>query len=242
MSVGLGAEASRELNIGFFSRMVRGTPWVRVKAAASLDGRTALPNGQSQWITSAAARADGHAWRARACAILTGIGTVLADNPRLDVREVETPRQPTLVIVDSALQLAPDAALFDATRPVLVYTAKADGKRAAALEARGAAVIEMAGSGGRVNLPDLLADLGRREINELHVEAGAQLNGALMAENAVDEFLVYLAPRLMGSGSGIAEMPLISRMSDSNMLEFFDVETVGPDLRLRVRPQGRTHF
>jgi len=242
VSVGLGSERSRELNIGFFSRMVRGTPWVRMKAAASLDGRTALPNGQSQWITSPAARSDGHAWRARACAILSGIGTILADNPRLDVREVETHRQPTLVIVDSALQLSPDAAVFETARPVLIYTATAQQTRAQALEAQGASVIQMAGTNGRVDLAGLLSDLGRREINELHVEAGAQLNGALMAQDLVDEFLIYLAPRLMGSGSGIAELPIFSHIADSTVLEFTDVERVGTDIRLRARPPGRDRF
>jgi len=117
------AAAARELNIGFFSRMLRGTPWVRLKTAASLDGVTALPNGQSQWITGEAARADGHAWRARACAVLTGIGTVLQDRPRLDVRGIDTPRQPALVVVDSDLQTPPDAALFAPRRPVLIYAA-----------------------------------------------------------------------------------------------------------------------
>jgi diaminohydroxyphosphoribosylaminopyrimidine deaminase/5-amino-6-(5-phosphoribosylamino)uracil reductase len=141
VEVGAGADEARELNIGFFSRMERQLPWVRLKAAASLDGRTALDNGQSQWITSKAARVDGHAWRARACAILTGVGTVLQDNPRLDVRHVQTPRQPRLVIVDSQLNTPPDAELFSPSREVWIYTACPDAARQAALASRGAVVI-----------------------------------------------------------------------------------------------------
>ena len=171
--VGPGAKESRELNIGFFSRMVRGTPWVRIKTAASLDGTTALANGQSQWITSPAARADGHAWRARACAVLTGIGTVLDDDPRLDVREVATPRQPHLVIVDSQLQTPLEARLFSVpNRTCLIYTASDDPEKKVALENRGATVIRLPNPQGKVDLGAMLKDLGRRSVNELHVEAG----------------------------------------------------------------------
>lgn len=244
VELGLGAEASRELNLGFFSRMVRGRPWVRLKAAASLDGLTAMPNGESQWITSPAARADGHAWRARSCAILTGIGTVLADDPRLDVREVDTPRQPVLVVVDSALRTPADAALFKAQRRVLIYTAQsdADSARAASLKARGAEVIPLPDQGGHVDLAELLADLARREINELHVEAGAKLNGALLGGGLVDEMLLYVAPRLLGSGRGVAEMPALANLADAPALEFLSVERIGPDLRLLARPPGRADF
>ncbi len=244
VELGLGAEASRELNLGFFSRMVRGRPWVRMKAAASLDGLTALSNGESQWITSPAARADGHAWRARSCAILTGIGTVLADDPRLDVREVDTPRQPVLVVVDSALRTPADAALFKAQRRVLIYTAQsdADSARAAALKARGAEVIPLPDQRGHVDLAALLADLARREINELHVEAGATLNGALLGGGLVDELLLYVAPRLLGSGRGVAEMPALANLAEAPALEFLSVERIGPDLRLLARPPGRADF
>lgn len=244
--VGPGAAESRELNIGFFSRMVRGTPWVRVKTAASLDGTTALHNGASQWITSRAARANGHAWRARACAVLTGIGTVLDDNPRLDVREVETPRQPHVVIVDSQLQLPPDAQLLSvAGRQCWVYTAVDGGEaadRRAALEARGVTVTAMPNAHGKVDLAAMLRDLGQRGVNELHVEAGHKLNGSFVREQLVDEFVVYLAPRLLGAGHGMAGFGPISSLADGVPLTFASVEQIDRDLRIVARVEGRDQF
>ena len=240
------AMQARELNIGFFSRMIRQTPWVRMKMAASLDGRTALDNGSSQWITSAAARADGHAWRARACAVLTGIGTVLADNPKLDVRLVETPRQPNLVIVDSRLETPLDAQLFGIQRACSIYTATENDSRRAALEARGATIIKLPGcqpdTGSRVDLAAMLHDLARREINELHVEAGHRLNGALIREGLVDEFLIYLAPLLIGQGAGMANLGPFDRLADAVKLRFHRIESVGGDLRVLARPPGRDVF
>jgi len=242
------AAASRELNLGFFSRMVRKTPWVRLKAAASLDGITALPNGQSQWITGAAARADGHAWRARACALLTGIGTVLQDQPRLDVREVDTPRQPTLVIVDSDLQTPPDAALFAAQRKVLIYCANPQPVQQVVLEARGATIVCMPGTGGadgsraKVDLADMLKDLAVREINELHVEAGHKLNGSLLRAGLVDEFLVYQAPLWLGTGAGLSNWGPLTALSQGLRLQFRSVERVGDDVRLLARVMGRDAF
>ena len=241
--MGPGAVESRELNIGYFSRMIRGTPWVRLKAAASLDGATALNNGASQWITSRAARADGHAWRARACAVLTGIGTVLDDNPRLDVREVPTPRQPHVVVVDSQLQTPPGANLFLAERECYIYTAVENVDKKAALQARGAQVIAMPhASSGKVDLSAMLQDLGRRGINELHVEAGHKLNGSLVREGLVDELLVYLAPRLLGQGLGMAHFGPLTSLADGLALEFRSVDTVGPDLRIVARVVGRDRF
>lgn len=238
VDIGPGAHASRTLNPGFFSRMVRGTPWVRLKVAASLDGRTALPSGISQWITSAQARADGHAWRARACAVLTGIGTVLADNPRLDVREVATPRQPHLVVLDSQLRLPPNARLFDTPRQLIVYTADSDPGRRRELEQRGAHVVPMPGPTGRVDLAGVLHDLARREVNELHVEAGPAVNGALLAAGLVDESLVYLAPRLLGFGRNMADLGPLGALEDAPAFEFHSVEPVGPDLRILARRIG----
>lgn len=243
VETGPGAAESRELNLGFFSRMIRGTPWVRMKLAASLDGKTALDNGASQWITSSEARADGHAWRARACALLTGIGTVRADNPLLDVRLADTPRQPHLVIVDSRLQTPPEARLFGPRRQVLVYTAVEDPARRAVLEARGATVIRLPDTSGmRVDLAALLRDLARREVNELHVEAGYRLNGALVGAGLVDEFLTYLAPKLIGNGRGMADFGPLSDLAQAIALEFRSVEPVGPDLRLLARVTGRDRF
>ncbi|TFZ05081.1 bifunctional diaminohydroxyphosphoribosylaminopyrimidine deaminase/5-amino-6-(5-phosphoribosylamino)uracil reductase RibD [Ramlibacter rhizophilus] len=242
VEVGPGAEASRELNIGFFSRMVRGTPWVRMKIAASLDGTTALGNGASQWITSAAARADGHAWRARACAVLTGIGTVLEDDPRLDVREVPTPRQPRLVVVDSRLELPRSARLLQTGREVLVYAAVDDSPARRILESEGASVIALPGDHGKVDLAAMLRDLAAREVNELHVEAGFKLNGSLVREGLVDEFLLYLAPRLLGPGRGLAAIGPFDALAQGVPLAFRGVQPVGPDLRVLARIPGRDAF
>ncbi|OYU31313.1 MAG: riboflavin biosynthesis protein RibD [Comamonadaceae bacterium PBBC2] len=233
---------ARELNIGFFSRMERGLPWVRMKIAASLDGQTSLQNGQSQWITSEAARTDGHAWRARACAVLTGIGTVLEDNPRLDVRGHNTPRQPHLVIVDSRLETPLDARLFDTlgtgdqARQIWIYTAATglEAKREA-LQQQGATVIGMPGPGGKVDLAAMLRDLAQREINELHVEAGHKLNGSFIREGLVDEYLVYIAPQLLGPGQGMANLPALTALSDTVKLAFHAVDRIGPDVRLLLR-------
>ncbi|WP_198971136.1 bifunctional diaminohydroxyphosphoribosylaminopyrimidine deaminase/5-amino-6-(5-phosphoribosylamino)uracil reductase RibD [Xylophilus sp. ASV27] len=241
--VGPGADASRELNLGFFSRMVRKTPWVRLKTAASLDGSTALPDGRSQWITGAPARADGHAWRARACAVLTGVGTVLEDDPQLDVRLIETPRQPHLVIVDSRLETPPQARLFAVPqRAVWIYCAQPDAERQAALQARGATVTCLPNLQGKVDLAALLRDLGRREVNELHVEAGARLNGSLVREGLVDELLAYLAPRLIGEGRPMASFGPLAALEDAPALQFRSVEPVGDDLRILARVTGRGDF
>ena len=242
VEVGPGAAESRELNIGFFSRMIRKTPWVRMKIAASLDGATALENGQSQWITSPEARADGHAWRARACAVLTGIGTVLEDNPRLDVRLVGTPRQPHLVVVDSRLETPLDAHLFIAGRALYIYAAAQDDAKKAALEARGATVVHLPDENGKVDLAAMMRDLGRREINELHVEAGSKLNGSLIRAGLVDELLVYLAPMLIGPGCGMASFGPLNDLSQAIALEFKSTQMLGPDLRIVARIPGRDQF
>ena len=240
------AVLARELNIGFINRMERGLPWVRMKVAASLDGQTALQNGQSQWITGPEARTDGHAWRARACAILTGIGTVLEDDPLLNVRGLDTPRQPHLVVVDSRLDMPLSARLLDTqgagdqARQIWIYTAvdpsnPVQAEKRAALCARGVTVIDMPGPGGKVDLTAMLRDLARREINELHVEAGHKLNGSFIREGLVHEYLIYLAPQLLGPGQGMANLPVLTALSDSVQLGFHAVDRIGPDLRLLLR-------
>jgi diaminohydroxyphosphoribosylaminopyrimidine deaminase/5-amino-6-(5-phosphoribosylamino)uracil reductase len=248
VEVGPGAGESRELNIGFFSRMVRQMPWVRLKVAASLDGKTALSNGVSQWITSEAARADGHAWRARASAVLTGVGTLIEDNPRLDVRLVETPRQPHLVVVDSRLQTPPEAIIFDiAGRQVWIYAAgRGDEARARALEARGATITILSNADGKVDLGAMLRDLAKREVNELHVEAGHKLNGSLLREGWVDELLLYLAPKFLGEGLDMASQPFaggpLTALAGALPLDFHSVDRFGPDLRILARVAGRDAF
>ena len=242
VDVGLGASASRELNIGFFSRMIRKTPWVRMKIAASLDGKTALNNGVSQWITSDAARADGHAWRARSCAVLTGIGTVLQDNPRLDVRLLATPRQPHLVVVDSRLETPLDAHLFIAGRALYIYAAGQNDVKKAALEARGASVRYQPADHGKVDLSAMLRDLALREVNEVHVEAGQKLNGSLIREGLVDEFVVYLAPKLIGQGQGMANFGPLETLAQALPLAFKSTDMLGPDLRIVAEVCGRSQF
>lgn len=233
--LGLLEDEARELNIGFFSRMQRGRPFVRMKIAASLDGRTALPNGVSQWITGSAARADGHAWRKRAGAVLTGIGTVRDDNPRLDVRMVETARQPLRVVIDSRLETPPSARLLEPPGKVLIYCA-VDKSSRPDLAAAQAELFTLAGSGGKVDLPAVLADLARRGINEVHVEAGEKLNGSLLREGLVDEMLVYLAPKLLGPGLGLAALPTLTTLADLPAWRWVECTPVGADLRLRLRP------
>ena len=232
---GLLANEARELNIGFVSRMERGRPWVRLKAAASLDGRTALENGSSQWITGPDARRDGHRWRARACAILTGIGTVRDDDPQLTVRDVDTARQPLRVVVDSRLEIDPSARVLQGER-VLVVAAVENHLLASIIEARGAEVIFLPNDAGKVDLQALMRELAKRGINELHVEAGFKLNGSLLREGLVDELLLYLAPGLIGDASrGLFDLPALEDLSGKRALQWRDVRQVGSDLRVVAR-------
>ena len=232
------ADEARELNIGFFSRMERGRPWVRLKVAASIDGHTALPDGTSQWITSPSARSDGQRWRARANGILTGVGTVLADDPRLDVRELPVRQQPLRVVLDSQWRIPPQARVLAAPGQALLVGATAAPARQPALQAAGAELLSLPGPDGRIELPALLTELGRRGINELHVEAGATLNGALIRAGLIDEYLLYLAPKLLGSGRGMWATGTPPSLSDAPALRFTDVKPIGPDLRILARPAG----
>ncbi len=236
VQTGLLESEARELNIGFISRMTRGRPWVRLKTASSLDGKTALLNGESKWITGAAARADVQRWRARACVILTGGGTVLADDPQMNVRDIETPRQPLKVIVDSHLMTPPSAKILHGG--AFIACAEANPTRRAALEAAGAQILELPGADGRVDLVALMHEFGRQGINEVHVEAGATLNGALLATGLVDEWISYVAPVAMGhSARGLFEMPALTEMAGRRLFEIRDVRTVGSDIRLTLRPR-----
>ena len=227
---GLLEDEARELNIGFVSRVTRGRPWVRMKIAATLDGRTALANGRSQWITGADARRDGHHWRARACALLTGIGTVRADDPRLTVREVDTPRQPLRVLVDSRLETPPGARILQGGNVLVFYGATANNAP------EGVEAIALPDARGKVDLRAMLAELARRGVNELHVEAGFKLNGSLLRERCVDELLIYLAPSVLGDAAqGMFNLPAFAALDERVQLTLRSVDRIGADLRILAR-------
>lgn len=229
---GLMEAEARLLNIGFDKRMRQGLPWVRSKIAASLDGRTALANGTSQWITGEAARRDVHVWRARSCAVLTGIDTVLADDAQLSVRHVETTRQPLRVVLDSHLRLPPAARIFQGGT-VLVVTATADAEKHAALQQAGATVAVLADEGGRVDLAATLRHLASIGCNEVLVEAGTTLNGALLKAGLVDELVLYFAPQLLGDmARGMAQLGELAALDERVGLVWQDVRQVGNDLRI----------
>jgi diaminohydroxyphosphoribosylaminopyrimidine deaminase / 5-amino-6-(5-phosphoribosylamino)uracil reductase len=229
---GLMEIAARELNIGFISRMTHGAPWVRSKIAASLDGHTALNNGTSKWITGAAARNDVQHWRARSCAVLTGIGTVLADDPQLNVREIETLRQPLRVVLDSGLVISPGAKILQGGQ-TLIYTASDDAVKRQALMACGAEVMTLADAHGKVDLLAVMGNLAVRGVNELLVESGRTLNGALLKAGLVDELVLYLAPQLLGDAArGLADLGEFTQLQQRVALQWNDVRQVGGDLRI----------
>ena len=226
---GLLENEARELNIGFVSRMTRGRPWLRLKVAASIDGKTALNNGQSQWITGPEARRDAHAWRARSCAILTGIGTIRDDDPSLTVRDVPCERQPLRVVVDSRLETPPTAKVLTGGN-VLVFAAMAG-------TLPGAEVVALPNADGKVDLAAMLAELGRRGLNEVLTEAGTKLNGSLLKEALVDELLIYQAPLLLGDAArGMFGLPELTALAGATRLEVMDRRVVGADFRIRARP------
>ena len=249
---GLMEAAARELNIGFFARMTRGMPWVRSKIAMSLDGRTALNNGESKWITGDAARQNVQHWRARSCVVLTGIGTVLADDPQLNVRGIETSRQPLRAVVDSRLQMPSSARLLQqhpspsgggaggggesGGGSVLIYTAMQDAQKIAALEQAGARVVVLPDASGQVDVAAVLRDLAAQGCNEVLVEAGSKLNGALLKAGLVDELVLYLAPQLLGDmARGMAQLGELASLEQRIELEWKDVRHVGKDLRIVAR-------
>jgi len=237
VETGLFEDEARELNVGWLHRLRYGRPWIRVKVAASLDGRTALENGASQWITGEEARADGHRWRARACAILTGIGTVRQDDPRLTVRAIATPRQPLKVVVDRHGDLPAAARVLDGGDVIVVTATKPIGSFPENVQ-----VITVPDRHGRIDLPAMAKALGEREINELHVEAGAKLNGAMLAAGIVDELLFYIAPCLLGDPArGMFALPApLERLADRVSLKVRSIDAVGGDWRVvaRVEPES----
>lgn len=235
---GLMEREAVDLNAGFIKRMQHGVPFVRLKLAMSLDGRTALRDGRSKWITGEAARADVQLWRARSSAVLTGIGTVLADDPALSVRQAESGvGQPLRVILDTTLKTPPTARLFAgaAARGVWIFTTSTDADRIRALEARGARV-DQAGAGSQVDVVQVLAVLGRSGINEVLVEAGATLAGSLVQQHSIDELLLYVAPVVLGDQArGLLKLPEPSSLSDARRFETIESVQIGADQRLRLR-------
>ena len=241
---GLLQGEAQALNPGFVARMTEGRPWVRVKLAMSLDGRTAMASGESQWITGAAAREDVQRLRAASSAVLTGIGTILKDRPSLNVRldpdalDIEgTVRQPLRVILDPDLQTPPDLPMLGLEGNTLIFTGAEDSPRQAALQAAGAEVVAVPGDPARLELHGVMAALAAREINEVHVEAGSILCGALLSEGLVDELVVYMAPCLLGSEAhGLFHLPGLERMADRIRLRITDVRAVGEDWRITAVP------
>lgn len=231
--LGVLEDEARELNIGFFSRMQRGRPWLRLKAAASLDGKTALHNGRSQWITSQVARDDGHAWRARACAILTGIGTVRDDDPQLNVRAVQTPREPRRVVIDSRLDIDLNARVLQGAGTWIACAERHPDKEARLNDA-GHEILFVPNARGKVDLAALMQELGRRGINEVHAEAGFKLNGSLVREHIADELLLYLAPSILGDAQGMFDLAALSDLSGAVQLAWHECVPVGSDLRMRA--------
>lgn len=234
---GLLADEAHELNIGFISRMTRGRPWLRLKAAATLDGKTALENGVSQWITGPEARTDGHRWRARACAILTGIGTVKADDPRLTVRDHPCERQPLRILLDPQLEVAPAARILQGAPTLIVTAADNNAARARQLTESGHHVLTLPSQDGRIDLPALMHELAALELNEIHGEAGATLNGALLAAGYVDELLLYLAPMAVGNAArGMFDLPALTALDGAVRFEVRECRQIGKDLRVVARP------
>jgi diaminohydroxyphosphoribosylaminopyrimidine deaminase/5-amino-6-(5-phosphoribosylamino)uracil reductase len=236
---GLMEAQAKALNAGFISRMTRQRPWVRLKIAASIDGKTALNSGASQWITGEPARRDGHRLRARSCAVLTGIGTVLADNPELNVRYVKTSRQPLRIIVDSGLRVPLDSKVLREGR-VLLFAGRADKEKIAVLHDMGATVVPLPDTNGKVDLAEMMQVLAGLEINELLVEAGPSLNGAFIQAGLVDELAIYLAPYLIGHAArGMAQLPELAFLQEKRALIIHDLRSIGADIRISAYLQDQ---
>ena len=242
VNVGICADLALAINPGFVSRMTRGVPYVWMKMAASLDRRTARSNGVSQWITGAEARADGHHWRARSCVVMTGIGTVRADDPQMNVRHVATMRQPRRAVIDPGFEINEDAAILKG-EGAIVFTGDQNAEKFARLTDRGVQVVYVpeddAPASGRVrrrvDMRAMMKWLGEHDANEVHIEAGSGLNGALLSADCVDELLIYLAPMLLGEGMGMAQLPTLTKLEGVQRFEFTDLKQLGADVRLRAR-------
>lgn len=238
VDIGLMRAEAEEAHRGFLQRMRSARPWMRVKSAASLDGRTALANGVSQWITGEDARRDVHALRARSCAMMTGIGTVLRDDPELTVRHVPCSRQPRRVLIDSRLDLPLEAKILRGEPPI-IFTVSGDGAKRARLEALGAEVVTAPidpAKPGKTDLAAIARELGSRGFNEVTVETGARLNGSLLASGVVDEIVLYLAPMLLGdTAQGLFAFPGFERLEDAPRLRVTDVRPLGHDWRVTAR-------
>ncbi len=240
-SVGVLQREAESLNPGFIKRMQRGQPYVRLKQAVSLDGRTAMASGESKWISGEAARADVQRMRAQSSAILTGSGTVLADDPSLNVRDLDIGRQPLRVIIDSNLSIPGTAKLLSLEGETLIVTAIEDAERVSVFVKAGAEVLCLPNGAGKVDLPALMQHLAAREINEVLVEAGTVLSGSLLSAGLIDELIVYLAPHLMGNNArGMFNLPAIEKMADRITLQIKDVTAVGEDWRITAIPMYRT--
>ncbi len=234
VDVGLCEDEALARNPGFVARMTRATPWLWLKLAGSLDGRSALHNGVSKWITGPAARAHGHRYRARACAVLTGVGTVLADDPQLTPRDVATTRLPRKIVLDTRLRTPPTARLFD-DGEVWIVTANDSLPAASRLRERGARLIASDDGHGGIDVKAVMRLLAAENLNEIHVEAGATLNGTLMREGCVDELFTYLAPTLLGDAAPMVRLPALAEMPANRAFAFTGLEPVGEDVLLRAR-------
>ncbi|RII84630.1 riboflavin biosynthesis protein RibD [Neopusillimonas maritima] len=231
------AEQALEVNPGFVSRMTRNRPWVWLKSAVSIDGQIALANGLSQWITGPQARADGHHWRARSSVVLTGLRTVLADDPQMTVRDVETPRQPIRAVVDTRFEIPETARILNGS-PTWIFTCHHDADKAQRLAERQVQTVVMPERDGRVDLAAVLQWMGHNDVNEVHVEGGASLHGALLEAGLADELLVYMAPKILGAGRGMFTIPMRQSLADQDDFRFVEQAALGDDIRLRLRHQG----
>jgi diaminohydroxyphosphoribosylaminopyrimidine deaminase/5-amino-6-(5-phosphoribosylamino)uracil reductase len=238
VDIGLMAEEAEEAHLGFLTRMRRGRPWMRMKVAATLDGRIALANGESRWITGEPARRDVHALRARSCAILTGIGTVMHDDPDLTVRYVSATRQPRRVLIDNRLEVSPSARILKG-EPTLVFSVSKDVKRRKAIEALGSEVVAAPIDRyvpGKADLVAVVRELGSRGFNEVMIETGGKLNGSLLAAGLVDELVLYIAPKIFGdTAQGLFDLPEMTRLEQAIQPKITDVRNVGDDLRITAR-------